>query len=54
MHTPPPPTPPVIDPPRTVSVTRILRDWSYADDAPLVPDDMDRLVRLASQRVRRG
>lgn len=35
-----------------VTVVRIFREWSHADDTPFCPDDVDRLVLLASRAAR--
>ncbi len=35
-----------------VTVVRILTEWSFADDAPVQIDEIDRLVTSAALRVR--
>lgn len=39
--------------PQVMSVRRILREWSFADDSPLDEDDLDRIINIAAVQVRR-
>jgi len=36
-----------------ITLRRILRDWSVADDAPIAVDEFDRLGELAAGRLQR-
>ena len=48
-------TPPVVQPQTVVSIRRILLAWSYADDTPFTPDDVDRIIDVAmGKRVRKS
>ena len=38
--------------PHRVTVRRVLLEWSYADDTPFVPDEIDAMIFRASTLAR--